>query len=566
MKRFTGKYRLQLIMGPLFKILEVFFDLAVPMLMTSIIDVGIARNDRPYIIRHIIIIVALGLIGFLCTTIAQYFAARASVGIVGEMKDQLFAHIQSLSAREMDLFSYSSLNSRLINDTNQVQNGINLAMRLLVRSPFIVFGAFFMAYRISPKLSLIFLASIVLLLIIVSTITFVTIPLYGKVQKQLDNVLAKVRDNLSGTRILRAFNRQEQEIAEMQKETAWQLALQKKVTAIANLLNPLTYSLINVAIILLIYHGAVHINNGLLSQGAIIALYNYLSQILVELVKLVNLIIVIARAFASYKRINEVFQAVNSLPLSDKPVTVKSQNPQIEFRTVSFQYPDASADTLEDLSFRIDAQQTIGIIGATGSGKSTLADLLMRNYDVSGGEILINGADIRDYPLDQLHDLISLVYQKTSLFSGTVRSNMLMARPEASDQQIIQALKDAQIYEGIDGDLDREVNQGGSNFSGGQRQRLCLAQCFLKDSDILILDDSTSALDFHTESLIKQQLLKSRKTLLIISQRISNMISADQILVLDNGHLVGCGRHEELLESCAVYQQIYASQIRKEVS
>ena len=566
MKRFTGKYRLQLIMGPLFKILEVFFDLAVPMLMTSIIDVGIARNDRPYIIRHIIIIVALGLIGFLCTTIAQYFAARASVGIVGEMKDQLFAHIQSLSAREMDLFSYSSLNSRLINDTNQVQNGINLAMRLLVRSPFIVFGAFFMAYRISPKLSLIFLASIVLLLIIVSTITFVTIPLYGKVQKQLDNVLAKVRDNLSGTRILRAFNRQEQEIAEMQKETAWQLALQKKVTAIANLLNPLTYSLINVAIILLIYHGAVHINNGLLSQGAIIALYNYLSQILVELVKLVNLIIVIARAFASYKRINEVFQAVNSLPLSDKPVTVKSQNPQIEFRTVSFQYPDASADTLEDLSFRIDAQQTIGIIGATGSGKSTLADLLMRNYDVSGGEILINGADIRDYPLDQLHDLISLVYQKTSLFSGTVRSNMLMARPEASDQQIIQALKDAQIYEGIDGDLDREVNQGGSNFSGGQRQRLCLAQCFLKDSDILILDDSTSALDFHTESLIKQQLLKSRKTLLIISQRISNMISADQILVLDNGHLVGCGRHKELLESCAVYQQIYASQIRKEVS
>jgi len=566
MKRFTGKYRLQLIMGPLFKILEVFFDLAVPMLMTSIIDVGIARNDRPYIIRHIIIIVALGLIGFLCTTIAQYFAARASVGIVGEMKDQLFAHIQSLSAREMDLFSYSSLNSRLINDTNQVQNGINLAMRLLVRSPFIVFGAFFMAYRISPKLSLIFLASIVLLLIIVSTITFVTIPLYGKVQKQLDNVLAKVRDNLSGTRILRAFNRQEQEIAEMQKETAWQLALQKKVTAIANLLNPLTYSLINVAIILLIYHGAVHINNGLLSQGAIIALYNYLSQILVELVKLVNLIIVIARAFASYKRINEVFQAVNSLPLSDKPVTVKSQNPQIEFRTVFFQYPDASADTLEDLSFRIDAQQTIGIIGATGSGKSTLADLLMRNYDVSGGEILINGADIRDYPLDQLHDLISLVYQKTSLFSGTVRSNMLMARPEASDQQIIQALKDAQIYEGIDGDLDREVNQGGSNFSGGQRQRLCLAQCFLKDSDILILDDSTSALDFHTESLIKQQLLKSRKTLLIISQRISNMISADQILVLDNGHLVGCGRHKELLESCAVYQQIYASQIRKEVS
>ena len=566
MKRFTGKYRLQLIMGPLFKILEVFFDLAVPMLMTSIIDVGIARNDRPYIIRHIIIIVALGLIGFLCTTIAQYFAARASVGIVGEMKDQLFAHIQSLSAREMDLFSYSSLNSRLINDTNQVQNGINLAMRLLVRSPFIVFGAFFMAYRISPKLSLIFLASIVLLLIIVSTITFVTIPLYGKVQKQLDNVLAKVRDNLSGTRILRAFNRQEQEIAEMQKETAWQLALQKKVTAIANLLNPLTYSLINVAIILLIYHGAVHINNGLLSQGAIIALYNYLSQILVELVKLVNLIIVIARAFASYKRINEVFQAVNSLPLSDKPVTVKSQNPQIEFRTVSFQYPDASADTLEDLSFRIDAQQTIGIIGATGSGKSTLADLLMRNYDVSGGEILINGADIRDYPLDQLHDLISLVYQKTSLFSGTVRSNMLMARPEASDQQIIQALKDAQIYEGIDGDLDREVNQGGSNFSGGQRQRLCLAQCFLKDSDVLILDDSTSALDFHTESLIKQQLLKSRKTLLIISQRISNMISADQILVLDNGHLVGCGRHEELLENCAVYQQIYASQIRKEVS
>lgn len=566
MKRFTGKYRLQLIMGPLFKILEVFFDLAVPMLMTSIIDVGIARNDRPYIIRHIIIIVALGLIGFLCTTIAQYFAARASVGIVGEMKDQLFAHIQSLSAREMDLFSYSSLNSRLINDTNQVQNGINLAMRLLVRSPFIVFGAFFMAYRISPRLSLIFLASIVLLLIIVSTITFVTIPLYGKVQKQLDNVLAKVRDNLSGTRILRAFNRQEQEIAEMQKETAWQLALQKKVTAIANLLNPLTYSLINVAIILLIYHGAVHINNGLLSQGAIIALYNYLSQILVELVKLVNLIIVIARAFASYKRINEVFQAVNSLPLSDKPVTVKSQNPQIEFRTVSFQYPDASADTLEDLSFRIDAQQTIGIIGATGSGKSTLADLLMRNYDVSGGEILINGADIRDYPLDQLHDLISLVYQKTSLFSGTVRSNMLMARPEASDQQIIQALKDAQIYEGIDGDLDREVNQGGSNFSGGQRQRLCLAQCFLKDSDILILDDSTSALDFHTESLIKQQLLKSRKTLLIISQRISNMISADQILVLDNGHLVGCGRHKELLESCAVYQQIYASQIRKEVS
>lgn len=564
MKRFIGKYRRQLIMGPLFKILEVFFDLAVPMLMSSIIDVGISHNDRPYIIRHIVIIVALGIIGFLCTTIAQYFAAKASVGIVGEMKNQLFAHIQSLSGREMDLFSYSSLNSRLINDTNQVQNGINLAMRLLVRSPFIVFGAFFMAYRISPQLSLIFLASIILLLIIVSTITHVTIPLYGKVQKQLDNVLAKVRDNLTGTRILRAFNRQDQEIAEMQKETAWQLVLQKKVTAIANLLNPLTYSLINVAIILLIHHGAVHINNGLLTQGAIIALYNYLSQILVELVKLVNLIIVITRAFASYKRINEVFQAENSLPLTDEPVTVGTQNPQIEFRNVSFQYPDASADTLENLSFRIEPQQTVGIIGATGSGKSTLADLLMRNYDVTSGQILLNGVDIRNYPLDQLHDLITLVYQKTSLFSGTVRSNMLMARPQASDQQIIQALKDAQIYAGIDGDLDRKVNQGGRNFSGGQRQRLCLAQSFLKDSDIMILDDSTSALDFHTESLIKQQLLKSRKTLLIISQRISNMINADQILVLDNGRLAGCGRHEELLKNCAVYQQIYASQNRKE--
>lgn len=564
MKRFIGKYRRQLIMGPLFKILEVFFDLAVPMLMSSIIDVGISHNDRPYIIRHIVIIVALGIIGFLCTTIAQYFAAKASVGIVGEMKNQLFAHIQSLSGREMDLFSYSSLNSRLINDTNQVQNGINLAMRLLVRSPFIVFGAFFMAYRISPQLSLIFLASIILLLIIVSTITYVTIPLYGKVQKQLDNVLAKVRDNLTGTRILRAFKRQNQEITEMQKETSLQLALQKKVTAIANLLNPLTYSLINVAIILLIYHGAVHINNGLLTQGAIIALYNYLSQILVELVKLVNLIIVITRAFASYKRINEVFQAENSLPLTDEPVTVGTQNPQIEFRNVSFQYPDASADTLENLSFRIEPQQTVGIIGATGSGKSTLAELLMRNYDVSSGQILLNGVDIRNYPLDQLHDLITLVYQKTSLFSGTVRSNMLMARPQASDQQIIQALKDAQIYAGIDGDLDRKVNQGGRNFSGGQRQRLCLAQSFLKDSDIMILDDSTSALDFHTESLIKQQLLKSRKTLLIISQRISNMINADQILVLDNGRLAGCGRHEELLKNCAVYQQIYASQNRKE--
>jgi ABC-type multidrug transport system fused ATPase/permease subunit len=566
MKEYAAKYRLPLILGPLFKILEVFFDLLVPAIMNSVIDIGIANGDKPYITSHIILIIALGLTGFICTAIAQFFAARAGVGVASEIRSRLFAHIQSLSEKEMDQFSYSSLNSRLTNDTYQVQNGLNLAIRLLVRSPFIVFGAFFMAWRLSPRLSLIFIVMILILLVIVSAITLLTIPMYGQVQKQLDSVMARLKDNLTGVRILRAFNRQKEEISQFEQVTQGQLQAQKRVAFIANLLNPLTYALVNVAIILIIHFGAIQISAGQLSTGNLIALYNYLSQILIELIKLVNLIIVINRSLASYRRIQQVINTPNSLPLCSQLPQTAAGSPALEFRNVSFRYPSSAADTLEDISFSLSPGQCLGIIGATGSGKSTIADLIARHYDVTAGQILLNGADIRDYPLEELHQRISLVYQKASLFSGTVRSNLLTARGDASEAQMISALKDAQVFDSIDGDLDRSVSQSGTNFSGGQRQRLTIAQAFLRNADILILDDATSALDFKTESLIREKLAESRQTLIIISQRVSNMISADAILVLDNGRAVGLGSHRQLLASCPVYQETCASQQAEEVA
>ncbi len=562
MWQFLKKYKKEVIIGPLFKFLEVCFDLAVPILMANVIDIGIANNDTEYIIRTILIIMAFGVIGFSCTVVAQYFAAKASVGITASIKTTLYQHIQALSTGQLDQFSTSSLISRLTNDTNQIQNGLNLFFRLILRSPVVVVGATIMAYLRAPNLTVIFLITILILTAIIIVITQVTIPKYGTVQQQLDKVLTKVKDNLAGVRILRAFRKQNSQIEEFEQSTNDLCKQQISVSNIANILNPLTYAIVNVAIILIIYFGSFSIQAGTLSTGSLIAVYNYMSQILVELVKLVNLIMTLTKAYASYQRIDAVLQTETLFDADKVSQTTDSSASQIVFDHVSFVYPNASEESLKDISFEIKAGQSVGIIGSTGSGKSTLTSLLCRYYDASEGTIRLYGNPIQNYPVSQLRSLVSNVFQKATLLSGTVRSNMLMAKPDASDEEIWQALKKAQVDDVVEGNLDKEVLQAGSNFSGGQRQRLTLAQAFLRNNEILVLDDATSALDFKTESLIRSELSKSQATTISVSQRVNSLSHCDLILVLDDGRLVGQGTHEQLLQTCPTYLEIYKSQTK----
>lgn len=557
------------ILGPLFKLLEALFELFVPLVVAAMIDRGIADNDVGYIVKMALVLLALGIVGLVCSITAQYFAAKASVGTACRLRRTLFDHIQKLSFSDLDAQGSSTLITRLTNDVNQVQSGLNLALRLLLRSPFVVFGAMIMAFAIDVKSALIFAAAIPLLSVVVFGIMALSIPLYKKVQQNLDDVTETTRESLAGVRALRAFR---MESAVREEFTARNEALtagQKFVGRISALMNPVTYVVVNLAVILLIRVGAVQVDAGVLTQGEVVALYNYMSQILIELVKLANLIVSITKFIASFKRINAIVETVPDMTFpaaSEAPVS--SEN-AVEFRNVSLTYKNAGDESLSNVSFTAKKGECIGIIGGTGSGKTSLVNLIPRFYDATSGEVLVDGINVKRYTAEDLRGKIGYVLQKAALFKGTVRDNLRFRKKDASDEEILEALKIAQALEIVqsrESGLDAGVEQGGKNFSGGQRQRLAIARALVGKPEILILDDSASALDFATDAALRKALreLDYRPTLLIISQRTSSIMRADKIIVLDDGAVCGVGSHEELLSSCAVYDEIYHSQYKKE--
>ena len=562
-------YKKETILGPLFKLLEASFELFVPLVVASMIDVGIKTGDTGYIIRMCLVLVALGVIGLVCSITVQYFAAKAAVGFVKKIRHALFRHIQSLSYTELDTLGASTMITRMTSDVNQVQNGTNLTLRLLLRSPFVVFGAMIMAFTIDWQAALVFVATIPLLCIVVFGIMLVSIPLYRKVQSRLDRLLGITRENLTGVRVLRAFCKENEEIAEFETRNEDLTGVQKFVGRISALMNPVTYLIINFAVIALIWTGALRVESGILTQGMVVALYNYMSQILVELIKMANLIINITKAVACGNRIAAVFDITSSQEQSSASPETKKDAPLVEFRDVALQYKNAGEDSLSGLSFTAAAGETIGVIGGTGSGKSSLVGLIPRFYDATQGAVLVQGADVRDYPLDELRGMIGVVPQKAVLFQGTVRDNMKWGNPDATDDEIWDALASAQaqeVVESKEGGLDFVIEQAGRNLSGGQRQRLTIARALVRRPRILILDDSSSALDFATDAALRKAIreLPYSPTVFLVSQRASSIQYADRIIVLDDGCPVGIGTHEELLESCGVYREIYNSQFRKE--
>ncbi len=561
---YLKKYSFQSIVAPLFKCLEACFELFVPLVIADIIDIGIKNNDMTYILHKGLLLAFLALMGLICTTIAQYFASKVAVSYTSELKSDLFSHIQKLSIADQEKLSTSSLIIRLTNDANQVQNGLNLALRLLLRSPIIVFGAFIMAFRIDKKLSMIFLIVIIILTVIVFAIMLLSIPLFSKVQSRQDKLAAQTRENIVGLRSIRAFHQQSKEKNTFKDNDENLKNDQLKANRLTGLLNPLTYVLINVGIILVLYQSGIEVNVGTLTSGKVLALYNYMSQILVELIKLANLIIQINKALACLKRIDNIL----AIPEKEQPKEVEFKDTEdiIKFDHVYLRYPKSTKDNIYDLSFDIKRNSIIGIIGPTACGKTAIINLINDFYKPTSGHIYINGIDSQDINDEQLHSIISLVPQKAVLFKGTVRSNMLFSNPNADDEMIKQALKNGQcsFLENKNG-LDTEVSQGGSNFSGGQKQRLTIARGLVKHAPILILDDSTSALDYATERDLRVMLSNLRDTtLIVVSQRISSISFADKIMVMDEGKLVGFDSHENLLKNCSLYQEIYRSQNREE--
>lgn len=558
-------YRAQCVLAPLFKLLEASFELIVPLVIASIIDVGIKNNDISYILARNGVLVCLALIGMVAAITAQYFAAKAATGFGRELRHSLYSKIQSLSFSELDSIGTSTLITRMTNDTNQVQNGVNLVLRLLLRSPFIVIGAMVMAFFIDVRCALIFLVCIILLSAVVFGIMVYTIPKHRNIQSRLDSVTLITRENLSGARVIRAFTGEENEIAEFKKRNTALSSLQKAVGRISALLNPLTYVIINLAIAVLVYTGALHVNAGNLTQGEVVALYNYMSQILIELIKLASLIITVTKAFASADRIKSVFEQENTLEHNRNN---KLSQSFIEFDNVSLTYKNAGEKTLNNITFKADRGDVIGIIGGTGSGKSSLVSLIPHFYDATDGCVYVGGRDVKSIDDDELREKIGFVQQKPALFKGTVRDNMKWGKKDASDGEIIEALKQAQIYDNIaeKGGLDFEIEQNGANLSGGQKQRLSVARALVRRPDILILDDSSSALDYATEARLREAIysLFYKPTVFIVSQRASSVMSADKIIVLDDGECVGAGTHSELLENCEVYSEIYSSQFEKE--
>lgn len=562
---YINDYIKESILAPLFKLLEASFELIVPLVIAAIIDTGIKNNDISYILSRCGILAVLALIGMVAAISAQYFAAKAATGFGKDLRHSLFEKIQSLSFNEIDTLGTSSLITRMTTDVNQVQNGVNLVLRLFLRSPFIVIGAMVMAFFIDVKCALVFVGAILLLSIVVFGIMAYTIPRYRNVQNKLDSVTLITRENLEGARVIRAFTGEDNEINEFNKRNNTLSALQKGVGKISALLNPVTYAIINIAIIILIYTGALKVNVGDLSQGQVVALYNYMSQILVELIKLANLIVTVTKALASADRIGAVLDKSSTLEHNSGNV---SSDGFVKFDSVSFKYNGASAESLTDISFTVGRGDVIGIIGGTGSGKSSLVSLIPHFYDSSRGTVFVDGKDVKSYDDDILRRRIGFVQQRAVLFKGTVRDNMRWGKKDASDNEIIAALKGAQIYDTINekGGLDFFIEQNGSNLSGGQKQRLSVARALVRQPEILILDDSSSALDFATEARMREVIysLDYKPTVFIVSQRASSVMSADKIIVLDDGECVGMGTHKQLLEDCGVYQEIYYSQFEKE--
>ncbi len=580
MKRLLGymkRYRKESMIAPLFKMLEASFELFVPLVVASMIDVGIRGQDSAYILKMGALLAGLAVVGITCSLTAQYFAAKAAIGAGTALRNDLFAHINKLSYTEIDTVGTSTLITRMTGDINTVQNGVNMVLRLFLRSPFVVFGAMVMAFTVDVKGALVFACAIPLLSLVVFGILLISMPLYKKVQKQLDQVTLSTRENLLGVRVIRAFNRQESESSRFKEENSLLVKSQIFVGKIAALLNPVTYVIINLAIVVLIWTGAKQVDSGILSQGKVVALVNYMSQILVELIKLANLIILISKAMASMKRVDSVFEiqpgitekAVQQPESSVNAKAVSSSEPKVEFSHVTFTYEGAKEPSLTDISFAVMPGETIGIIGGTGSGKSTLVNLIPRFYDAGEGTVRVDGQEIKERKLDELREKIGVVPQKAVLFKGSLRENIQWGKKDASDEEIWNALKTAQAKEFIEEKgrgLDFAVSQGGRNLSGGQRQRLTIARALVRQPEILIMDDSASALDFATDARLRRAIKEDTRnmTVFLVSQRAATVKHADRILVLDDGKLAGAGTHKELFQSCEVYREICLSQLSKE--
>lgn len=584
-------YKKEAVLGPLFKLLEASFELIVPLVMAAIIDTGVATGNRSYIMKMCLVLVLLAAVGLICSVTAQYFAAKAAVGCATGLRHALFAHIESLSYAEMDTVGTSTLITRMTSDVNQVQNGVNLVLRLFLRSPFIVFGAMIMAFTIDVKAALVFVVTIPLLSVVVFGIMLISIPLYQKVQAALDKVLGITRENLTGSRVIRAFNKQEDEITSFREKNDMLTRIQLYVGKVSALMNPLTYIIINGATIVLIWTGAWQVENGVITQGEVVALVNYMSQILVELVKLANLIININKSLACGNRIQSIFEMessirddaayrtdadMNTCGEADSTQNAQSSQssqssqafPAVEFSHVNLVYAGAGEEALTDIHFVAERGETIGIIGGTGSGKTSVVNLIPRFYEASGGSVKVDGRDVCTYTLDDLRSRVGVVPQKAVLFKGTIRENLKWGNPSASDAELAEALAIAQAKEFVDakeGGLDYVIEQGGRNLSGGQRQRLTIARAIVRKPEILILDDSASALDFATDAKLRQALaaMDGQMTVFIVSQRAASIQHADKIIVLDDGQIVGMGTHEELLKGCEIYQEIYDSQFKK---
>lgn len=567
LKYFKG-YRIQAVCAPLFKIIEVIFELLVPLVVAEIVDTGIPAGDKPYIYKMCGILVLFGACGLVSTLIAQYFSAKASVSFTGAIRQALFDHIQSLSFTEVDKLGTSTLITRLTSDLNQIQTGTNLTLRLLMRSPMVVIGATVMAFRIDTQAALIFVAVIPILSVVVFGIMLGTIPLYTKVQKKLDAVLLRTKENLTGTRVVRAFCMEEEETEDFNEKNNSLAKAQKFVGKISSVMNPMTYAIVNLGIVVLIYTGALKVSTGVLTQGLVIALYNYMSQILVELVKLANLIISVTKSLACARRVEEVFEIQPSMVSGSYTGEKSSESDYaVELSDVSFRYSGAAADSLENINIKVKNGEKIGIIGSTGSGKTTLVSLVPRFYDATEGYVKVGGVDVRDWDEEALRDNVAVVMQRSSLFSGTIRDNIKFGNENATDSEIMEAIKEAQaknVVEAKPEGLDSMVEQGGKNLSGGQVQRLTIARALVKKPKVLILDDSSSALDFATDAALRKSIssLDYHPTVLTVSQRVSTVMHSDRVLMLEDGVAVGLGTHEELLESCPEYLELYQSQIK----
>ena len=572
--KYLSDYKKESIFGPLFKLLEASFELLVPLVVAAIIDQGIANGDKGVTVKLCLLLLLLGVVGLISSVTAQYFAAKAAVGFAAKVRRVLFAHIQTLSYSDLDTLGTTTLVTRMTSDMNQVQYGVNMTLRLLLRSPFVVFGAMIMAFTVDAKAALTFVVTIPVLTAVVFAIMLVCIPLYRQVQEKLDGVLLSTRENLTGVRVIRAFCKEKEERETFERRNGELTESQKFVGRISALMNPVTYIIINAAVIVLIYIGALRVDRGLLTQGAVVALYNYMSQILVELIKLANLIISVTKSVACGNRIQAVLEISPGMTFPEEdeaqvgnPASVYS----VEFRHADLCYPNAGEHSLTDVDFCVKRGETVGVIGGTGSGKTSLVNLIPRFYDVTGGEVLVDGVNVKQYTKSALREKIGVVPQKAVLFKGTIRDNLRWGNANASDKELLAAVAIAQASEvvaGKEGGLDYEIAQGGGNLSGGQRQRLTIARALVRKPSSLILDDSASALDYATDAALRKAIrhMEGHPTVFIVSQRTASIQHADKIVVLDDGRIVGLGTHDTLLQTCEVYREIHDSQFKKEIA